>query len=285
MEEQIWWKEENKELPTLYPLIGEFVTTFNHLVEDIEIFVLELINPFKIGYSSRATGTNFNSSYNKSESLIEVFTDETLKAIEYSSAIPTQAIFNDAKNELELIKFNLIYLNKIRNFLVHGFWHDWSSDHAYVNKSIPANSKHNGKIRTSKWGRVSFPFTMEDLEGDIKLIEKLETLIYEFGEKYLRGKGVSLKLSPAREGHIRNSPRYKNWLPWSKRGYKNIGPSTIIWLETINIYSNDALKRFGPEEAYKALLKKGCTASNRLQASLLGSASGERWQDIIKNIK
>ncbi len=290
-EELVWWKEENKDLQKVYPFIGEYLVSFNFLVEQIEILVLELTNPFKRGYSSRATGTFFKAQSKKLDldSLVNIFASETERLIQRSIHVKSIKALRKAYSERKRIIDDLQYINEWRNFFIHSFWHDWTDEYPYIKKSVPANQKIKGKIKTSKSGRNYLKIPIDEFKNDITYIEKTCDRLFNFEQKYRYGtddKGKELseeKLTPQRKKQL--DQYYKNRIPWNKKGFKNLGTSTIIWLQRLEIGSNEELKKIGPEKTYKLLIADGHVASKRLLYSLIGSAEGKDWREVAKNRK
>ena len=279
-----WWKDENPELKNIYPFIGEYLVTFNYTIDNIERIIVDWVSPFKRGWSSKISGANFNSEnkLQKLDSIINVFKEEANKLLQITPNIRTIAQLKAAQRELNNIVQDLKYINDLRNFFVHGFWHDWTEEDPFVVKSIPANDRRSkNKIKRSPQGRGGKQASISDIEKDIVFIEKLNERIDDFLEKYRYATwNYEKPASPARQKQLDKD--YESWIPWDKRGLKNLGIDDVLWLERNEIKTISELKSVGAKKAYEILVKDGRLESKRLLYSLMGAIEKEDWRKIAK---
>lgn len=66
---------------------------------------------------------------------------------------------------------------------------------------------------------------------------------------------------------------------------KNIGTQSEKWLNKIDIYTIEDIKRLGPVNIYNILKVQGFPVSKLLVYALHGAIIGRHWNDLPKKVK
>lgn len=73
--------------------------------------------------------------------------------------------------------------------------------------------------------------------------------------------------------------------PSDLHGLKNLGRTTVLWLNAIGIHSRAELERYGVVNAYLTMRRRGFRATRVALFSLYGALNDISWRDLQDDIK
>lgn len=65
----------------------------------------------------------------------------------------------------------------------------------------------------------------------------------------------------------------------------NLGPKSMVWLNTVEIFTRADVERLGPVVVYLKVKDQGCKPSLNLLYALAGAVMGVRWNQLSAEVK